>query len=300
MQRAGRRRARLHSSTRSAPRSCSPGSTTPSGTARRASAAARRPAPPSLLPRWLYVRQPTAHRAADQLRPHLRSGFIDGWSWRMGHKGARVQCDRRAGEVASGPDCLLTDHTHLQDRRQVGRIVVSRGRSCSSSPAGNTYAGNQEQKDQRHRRQRLVLGCRHWRPDERHLISSTHHLLRPGAAVAQAACSTARPTARGLMDTTIVNRLTQVGLGVVAKRVAPGAARRRGRPSNSRTRRRRRPRPAATAANAPHRRHQRPRLQPLHDLGARLGALPQSITIDSSAATKPDVGAAGVYAPRIA
>ena len=43
------------------------------------------------------------------------------------------------------PDCLLTDHTHLQDPWEVDIVNFEEPRGAFVS-GGNTYAGNQEQK----------------------------------------------------------------------------------------------------------------------------------------------------------
>ena len=70
--------------------------------------------------------------------------IIDGWSWRMGHKGAAYE-EIRALVKSLQPDCLLTDHTHLQDPWEVDIVNFEEPRGAFV-PAGNTYAGNQEQK----------------------------------------------------------------------------------------------------------------------------------------------------------
>jgi alpha-L-fucosidase len=70
--------------------------------------------------------------------------IIDGWSWRMGHNA--VAYDRIRALVKSlQPDCLLTDHTHLNDPWEVD-ITNFEEPAGSFVPANNTYAGNQEQK----------------------------------------------------------------------------------------------------------------------------------------------------------
>ena len=77
--------------------------------------------------------------------------IIDGWSWRMGHKGAAYE-EIRALVKSLQPDCLLTDHTHLQDpvggrhrqlRGAAGRVRrprqhLRRPRNRRSTPAAAT------------------------------------------------------------------------------------------------------------------------------------------------------------------
>jgi alpha-L-fucosidase len=70
--------------------------------------------------------------------------IIDGWSWRMGHNAVAYE-KIRALVKSLQPDCLVTDHTHLNDPWEVD-ITNFEEPAGSFVPANNTYAGNQEQK----------------------------------------------------------------------------------------------------------------------------------------------------------
>ena len=133
--------------------------------------------------------------------------IIDGWSWRMGHKSAAYE-EIRALVKSLQPDCLLTDHTHLQDPWEVDIVNFEEPRGAFA-PAGNTYAGNQEQKLN-------ATGGNDWfwSPNIGGLMTVTdivdNHLkvLEPRWTNFLLNCP---PNRMGLMDAAIVMRLGEVG-----------------------------------------------------------------------------------------
>ena len=212
--------------------------------------------------------------------------IIDGWSWRMGHKGAAYE-EIRALVKSLQPDCLLTDHTHLQDPWEVDIVNFEEPRGAFV-PAGNTYAGNQEQKIN-------ATGGNDWfwSPNIGGLMSVTdivdNHLrvLEPRWTNFLLNCP---PNREGLMDTAIVNRLTQVGQAWsrnASRPALPAQGTHIEFPFTPTTA----TATSGTAVNA---------IDGINDynrytIWRTTGALPQSITIDLGA-TKPDVGLLG-YVP---
>ena len=95
--------------------------------------------------------------------------IFDGWSWKMGHKAVPYQ-EIRALVKSLQPDCLILDHTHLMSPWDADLAGFEEPQGPCSRPADNTFPAIQDAEDQRQRRQRLVLGAQHRRPDERHAI----------------------------------------------------------------------------------------------------------------------------------
>ena len=159
----------------------------------------------------------------------------------MGHKAVAYE-EIRALVKSLQPDCLLTDHTHLQDPWEVDIVNFEEPRGAFV-PAGNTYAGNQEQKIN-------ASGGNDWfwAPNIGGLMSVTdivdNHLrvLEPRWTNFLLNCP---PNREGLLDAAIVSAADRGRASVVAETRRARRCRRRGRTSSSRTRRRRRPRPAA-------------------------------------------------------
>jgi alpha-L-fucosidase len=215
--------------------------------------------------------------------------ILDGYSWRMGHKAVAYE-QIRALVKSLQPNCLLTDHTHLNDPWDVD-IVNFEEPAGSFSPAGNTYPGNQEQKIN-------ASGGNDWfwAPDIGNLMSVSavvdSHLkvLEPRWTNFLLNCP---PNRQGLLDAAIVSRLQEVGAAW-----SPNASRA--------------PLPAqgpqieypytptsatatsGTAANAIDGINDNYASRP-NTIWRSSGALPQSITVDLGA-SKPDVGMLG-YVP---
>jgi alpha-L-fucosidase len=215
--------------------------------------------------------------------------IIDGYSWRMGHKAVPYE-QIRALVKKLQPDCLVTDHTHLNDPWDVD-IVNFEEPAGSFAPANNTTPGNQEQKIN-------ASGGNDWfwAPDIGNLMTTTAiidqhlRLLEPRWTNFLLNCP---PNRQGLLDAAIVSRLGEVG-----QMWSPNASRA--------------PLPAqgpqiefpytpasatatsGTAANAIDGINDNYTSRP-NTIWRSSGALPQSITIDLGA-SKPDVGMLG-YVP---
>ena len=133
---------------------------------------------------------------------------MDGWSWQMGHNEIAYE-EIRALVKSLQPDCLMTDHAHLADPWDVDIISFEEPRG-GWSPAGNTYPGAQGQKMN-------ASGGNDWfwAPDIGGLMTVAGHRRAAPAATwnrsGPTSCSTARPTATGLLDAAIVARLREVG-----------------------------------------------------------------------------------------
>jgi alpha-L-fucosidase len=132
---------------------------------------------------------------------------IDGWSWKTGHN--VVPYDEIRELVKSlQPDCLVTDHTHMADPWEVD-VVNFEEPQGGFVPEGNTYPGNQGNKIN-------AAGGNDWfwAPNIGGLMSVSSivddHLkkLEPRWTNFLLNCP---PNRDGLLDTTIVNRLKEVG-----------------------------------------------------------------------------------------
>jgi len=206
--------------------------------------------------------------------------IVDGYSWKMGHKAVPYE-QIRALVKSLQPDCLFTDHTHLNDPWDVD-ITNFEEPAGSFAPANNTYAGNQETKIN-------AAGGNDWfwAPNIGSLMSVTaivdQHLrvLEPRWTNFLLNCP---PNRQGLLDAAIVMRLGEVG-AAWSKNASRAPLPAQG-PQNefpytpaSATA------TSGTAANA---------IDGINDnsrntIWRSSGALPQSITIDLGA-SKPDVG----------
>jgi alpha-L-fucosidase len=206
--------------------------------------------------------------------------IVDGYSWKMGHKAVPYE-QIRALVKSLQPDCLFTDHTHLNDPWDVD-ITNFEEPAGSFAPANNTYAGNQETKIN-------ASGGNDWfwAPNIGGLMSVTaivdQHLrvLEPRWTNFLLNCP---PNRQGLLDAAIVTRLGEVG-AAWSKNASRAPLPAQG-PQNefpytpaSATA------TSGTAANA---------IDGINDnnrntIWRSSGALPQSITIDLGA-SKPDLG----------
>jgi alpha-L-fucosidase len=207
----------------------------------------------------------------------------------MGHKA--VPYERIRALVKSlQPNCLVTDHTHLNDPWDVD-ITNFEEPQGGFAPANNTYAANQEQKIN-------ASGGNDWfwAPNIGGLMSVTaivdQHLrvLEPRWTNFLLNCP---PNRQGLMDTAIVTRLGEVGAAWsrnAARPTLPAQGAQLEYPYTPTTA----TATSGTAANA---------IDGINDnnyntIWRSSGALPQSITIDLGA-SKPDVGMLG-YVPEYA
>src|SRR5215831_7037125 len=215
--------------------------------------------------------------------------ILDGYSWRMGHKAVAYEQIRNLVKSLQ-PNCLLTDHTHLNDPWDVD-IVNFEEPAGSFSPAGNTYPGNQEQKIN-------ASGGNDWfwAPDIGSLMSVSaivdQHLkvLEPRWTNFLLNCP---PNRQGLLDAAIVSRLGEVG-AAWSKDTSRAALPAQGpqieypyTPASATA-------TSGTAANAIDGINDNYASRP-NTIWRTSGALPQSITIDIGA-MKPDVGMLG-YVP---
>ncbi|MGC4090233.1 MAG: alpha-L-fucosidase [Polyangiaceae bacterium] len=93
---------------------------------------------------------------------------FDGWSWKMGHNSIAYQTIRELVKSLQ-PDCLLLDHSHLMSPWDADLVSFEEPKDAvrAFSPPDNTYPANQGRKNQRQRRQRLVLGAEPRLVDER-------------------------------------------------------------------------------------------------------------------------------------
>jgi alpha-L-fucosidase len=133
--------------------------------------------------------------------------ILDGYSWKMGHQAVAYE-QIRALVKSLQPNCLLTDHTHLNDPWEVD-ITNFEEPAGSFVPANNTYAGNQEQK---------INGSGgndwFWAPNIGGLMTVSaivdQHLrvLEPRWTNFLLNCP---PNRQGLLDAAIVTRLGEVG-----------------------------------------------------------------------------------------
>ena len=206
--------------------------------------------------------------------------ILDGYSWKMGHKAVAYE-QIRALVKSLQPNCLLTDHTHLNDPWDVD-ITNFEEPAGSFAPANNTYAGNQETKIN-------ASGGNDWfwAPNIGGLMSVTaivdQHLkvLEPRWTNFLLNCP---PNRQGLLDAAIVTRLGEVG-AAWSKNASRAPLPAQGpqieypyTPTAATA-------TSGTAANA---------IDGINDnnrntIWRSSGALPQSITIDLGA-SKPDVG----------
>src|SRR5262252_6051619 len=215
--------------------------------------------------------------------------ILDGYSWRMGHKAVAYEQIRNLVKSLQ-PNCLLTDHTHLNDPWDVD-IVNFEEPAGSFSPAGNTYPGNQEQKIN-------ASGGNDWfwAPDIGSLMSVSavvdQHLkvLEPRWTNFLLNCP---PNRQGLLDAAIVSRLQEIGAAW-----SPNASRAALPAQGPQIEYPYTPASATatsgTAANAIDGINDNYTSRP-NTIWRTSGALPQSITIDLGA-MKPDVGMLG-YVP---
>jgi alpha-L-fucosidase len=206
--------------------------------------------------------------------------IVDGYSWKMGHKAVPYE-QIRALVKSLQPNCLFTDHTHLNDPWEVD-ITNFEEPAGGFAPANNTYAGNQETKIN-------ASGGNDWfwAPNIGGLMSVTaivdQHLrvLEPRWTNFLLNCP---PNRQGLLDEAIVTRLGEVGVAWsknASRAPLPAQGPQIEFPytpaSASAT--------SGTAASA---------IDGINDnnrntIWRSSGALPQSITIDLGA-SKPDVG----------
>jgi alpha-L-fucosidase len=206
--------------------------------------------------------------------------IVDGYSWKMGHNA--VPYERIRALVKSlQPDCLFTDHTHLNDPWEVD-ITNFEEPAGGFAPANNTYAANQETKIN-------AAGGNDWfwAPNIGSLMSVTaivdEHLrvLEPRWTNFLLNCP---PNRQGLLDAAIVTRLGEVG-AAWSKNPSRAPLPAQGpqieypyTPTSATA-------TSGTAANA---------IDGINDnnrntIWRSSGALPQSITLDLGA-SKPDVG----------
>jgi alpha-L-fucosidase len=206
--------------------------------------------------------------------------IVDGYSWKMGHKAVPYE-QIRALVKSLQPNCLFTDHTHLNDPWDVD-ITNFEEPAGGFAPANNTYAANQENKIN-------ASGGNDWfwAPNIGGLMSVTtivdQHLrvLEPRWTNFLLNCP---PNRQGLLDAAIVARLGEVG-AAWSKNASRAPLPAQGAqiefpytPASATA-------TSGTAANA---------IDGINDnnrntIWRSSGALPQSITIDLGA-TKPDVG----------
>jgi alpha-L-fucosidase len=215
--------------------------------------------------------------------------IIDGWSWKMGHKAVPYE-QIRALVKSLQPNCLLTDHTHLNDPWDVD-ITNFEEPAGSFAPANNTYAGNQETKIN-------TSGGNDWfwAPNIGNLMTVTaivdQHLkvLEPRWTNFLLNCP---PNRQGLLDAAIVSRLAEVGAAWsknAARPMLPAQGVQIEYPYTPTTA----TATSGTAANAIDGINDNYASRP-NTIWRSAGALPQSITLDLGA-TKPDVGMLG-YVP---
>ncbi len=132
--------------------------------------------------------------------------FIDGWSWKMGHKSVSYQ-EIDSLIKALQPGCLLVDNTHLLNLYHNDLLHVEAGGTC---PADNTYPALLSQ---------LIYteGGNSWFWDDRIPIAnlkSVNQILSDLEYVEPRWCSyilNCPPNNKGLIDDNIVNRLKEVG-----------------------------------------------------------------------------------------
>jgi alpha-L-fucosidase len=214
---------------------------------------------------------------------------LDGYSWKTGHKAFPYE-QIRALVKSIQPDCLITDHTHLNDPYDVD-VVMFEEPQGSFAPAGNTYPGIQGQK---------INGSGgndwFWAPDLGGLLTQSaivdQHLklLEPRWTNFLLNCP---PNRDGLLDDAIVSRLREVG-AAWNKNVGRAPLPAQGAqleypytPVNATA-------TSGTAANAIDGKNDNWNALP-NTIWRTTGAFPQSITLDLGA-TKPDVGMLG-YVP---
>jgi alpha-L-fucosidase len=133
--------------------------------------------------------------------------IIDGWSWKTGHRVVPYD-EIRALVKSLQPDCLLTDHTHMSDPWEVDIVNFEEPRG-GFAPEGNTYPGNQGNKIN-------SAGGNDWfwAPNIGGLMSVSNivddHLkkLEPRWTNYLLNCP---PNRDGLLDATMVDRLSEVG-----------------------------------------------------------------------------------------
>ena len=214
--------------------------------------------------------------------------IIDGWSWQMGHNAVAYQ-EIRDLVKSLQPNCLLTDHAHLADPWDIDIVNFEEPRG-GWAPAGNTYPGAARTEGQRHRRQRLVLGARRRRPDDRRRDRGAKHLadLEPKWTNFLLNCP---PNRDGKLAPAIVELLRDVGAAWTPNRARP--------PLPAQPPQNERPytpvSAIATSGNAD------AAIDGKNDtdfisMWQPTGALPQSITLDLGR-VRPDVGWLG-YVPR--
>ena len=159
----------------------------------------------------------------------------------MGHKAVPYE-QIRALVKSLQPDCLFTDHTHLNDPWDVD-ITNFEEPQGGFAPANNTYAGNQETKIN-------ASGGNDWfwAPNIGSLMSVTaivdQHLRDAGTALDELPAQLSAQPRRGCWTPRSSRgwaRWARPGARTRRARRCP----RRGRRTNSRTRRPARPRPAA-------------------------------------------------------
>ena len=215
--------------------------------------------------------------------------IIDGWSWRMGHKAAAYE-EIRALVKSLQPNCLLTDHTHLQDPWEVDIVNFEEPRGAFV-PSGNTYAGNQEQKIN-------ATGGNDWfwSPNIGGLMTVTNivtdHLrvLEPRWTNFLLNCP---PNRQGLMDAAIVTRLTEVGQAWSPNTSRPPLPSQGTQIEFPYT-------PVSATSTSGNAANAARAIDGINDynrytIWRSSGALPQSVTLDLGS-TKPDVGLLG-YVP---
>jgi alpha-L-fucosidase len=133
--------------------------------------------------------------------------FIDGWSWKMGHRAVAYQ---EIHELVKSlqPNCLVADNTHLASPWDVDIVHFEEPQGVFA-PAGNTYPAHQGQKINN-----TGGNDWFWAPDIGSLMSVSSivddHLkkLEPLWTNFVLNCP---PNRDGLMDAAITSRLAQVG-----------------------------------------------------------------------------------------
>ena len=132
---------------------------------------------------------------------------FDGWSWKMGHR-AMPYSEIRDHVKSLQPDCLVTDHTHLQNLWDNDLIMFEEPKGVFA-PDGNRLPAGQDNK--------IVSGNDwFWAPnsatqDPLSLDSIVRGHLQPLESRYTTFILNCPPNRDGLLDENIVNRLAEVG-----------------------------------------------------------------------------------------
>ena len=132
---------------------------------------------------------------------------FDGWSWKMGHR-AMPYAEIRDHVKSLQPNCLVTDHTHLQNLWDNDVVMFEEPKGVFA-PEGNTVPAGQDNK--------IVSGNDwFWAPnsaaqDPMSLDTIVRGHLLPLESRYTTFILNCPPNRAGLLDDTIVRRLAEVG-----------------------------------------------------------------------------------------